>query len=386
MNILIVGNGFDLAHGLPTRYTDFMTFLRLAEELYNAGDMKSIDSYLYRRSHEYIQKYLLDVSYSRDKLETIMSFIANNVWYRYFTYVLEGNYSIGKNWIDFESEIRKIVEYFDRQTSDIYAVVKRPFKENPEIEEFYSIYVACVSLDYDTTYKDFIDKTYYDLQRLTECLEFYLRQCVDRVTMHGSTSRCRLRSADIMNIDADAVLSFNYTNTYGNLYHSPKTYSMHFIHGNVGSGTSGKGNDMVLGVDEYWDGEEKNYRVNFNLFKKFVQRILKDTGIEYKKWLAEANVIPSKKYISYEPSINNVYIFGHSLDITDKDILSEIITSPGITSTTVFYRSKQQQAEQIANLSKILGQNTLLEYVNSVNPKIIFKKQQDMVSIPDEKE
>ena len=26
-NILIIGNGFDLYHDLPTRYTDFLTFV-----------------------------------------------------------------------------------------------------------------------------------------------------------------------------------------------------------------------------------------------------------------------------------------------------------------------------------------------------------------------
>ena len=29
MNLLVVGNGFDLAHGLPTRYSDFLEFLTL---------------------------------------------------------------------------------------------------------------------------------------------------------------------------------------------------------------------------------------------------------------------------------------------------------------------------------------------------------------------
>ncbi|MBQ6540211.1 MAG: hypothetical protein IJL71_04215, partial [Oscillospiraceae bacterium] len=105
------------------------------------------------------------------------------------------------------------------------------------------------------------------------------------------------------------------------------------------------------------------------------------TGIEYKKWLnyrqedADGNIIP-----------NNVYIFGHSLDVTDKDVLNEIITSPNIAATTIFYRHKQQQAEQIANLSKILGQDTLLKYVNSTTPKIIFKQQRDMIEIPESKE
>lgn len=27
MNILIIGNGFDLAHNLPTKYTDILEFL-----------------------------------------------------------------------------------------------------------------------------------------------------------------------------------------------------------------------------------------------------------------------------------------------------------------------------------------------------------------------
>ena len=29
MNILVVGNGFDLAHELPTRYSDFLDFMTL---------------------------------------------------------------------------------------------------------------------------------------------------------------------------------------------------------------------------------------------------------------------------------------------------------------------------------------------------------------------
>ena len=29
MNILIIGNGFDLAHNLPTTYTDILKFLRI---------------------------------------------------------------------------------------------------------------------------------------------------------------------------------------------------------------------------------------------------------------------------------------------------------------------------------------------------------------------
>lgn len=33
MNILIIGNGFDLAHRLPTSYTDFLKFFHSVEKM-----------------------------------------------------------------------------------------------------------------------------------------------------------------------------------------------------------------------------------------------------------------------------------------------------------------------------------------------------------------
>ena len=33
MNILVIGNGFDLAHGLPTKYADFLGFVERFENL-----------------------------------------------------------------------------------------------------------------------------------------------------------------------------------------------------------------------------------------------------------------------------------------------------------------------------------------------------------------
>ena len=33
MNILVIGNGFDLAHDLPTRYWDFLMFIKAIREV-----------------------------------------------------------------------------------------------------------------------------------------------------------------------------------------------------------------------------------------------------------------------------------------------------------------------------------------------------------------
>ena len=38
INILIVGNGFDLAHGLPTKYMDFLHFCRRVQMIWKFGN------------------------------------------------------------------------------------------------------------------------------------------------------------------------------------------------------------------------------------------------------------------------------------------------------------------------------------------------------------
>lgn len=43
MNILVIGNGFDLAHGLPTRYTDFLEFIKVIKQSLSKNKLAGID-------------------------------------------------------------------------------------------------------------------------------------------------------------------------------------------------------------------------------------------------------------------------------------------------------------------------------------------------------
>lgn len=71
-------------------------------------------------------------------------------------------------------------------------------------------------------------------------------------------------------------------------------------------------------------------------------------------------------------------MFGHSLDITDKDILKDLIDREGV-KTTIFYHDKQQQTQQIANLVKMLGQEHFIKMINSVPQQITFVQQQELI-------
>ena len=43
MNILVIGNGFDIAHGLPTKYSDFLNFIRKYYQFKNADEISKLD-------------------------------------------------------------------------------------------------------------------------------------------------------------------------------------------------------------------------------------------------------------------------------------------------------------------------------------------------------
>lgn len=404
MNMLIIGNGFDLAHGRPTRYEDF---LRFAEYIMQTKDpqkdkiqfQKELTGVYYPEVNKtYILQAFDDrvvsqvsgqVRNNNETIQEMYNCLDKNVWYEYFRWIRTNDLARGKNWVDFEGEIRTIVEFFDRHPSDLYEYLPTP---KPIPSEAFHDGTRKVSLfwelldfsnynvqnqrdkSYKNTYFDLIEKTYQDLENLIRCLEIYLDDCVEEMSVPQYFP-------DIEQLKIDYVLSFNYTKI-PEIY--PSFKNVHHIHGYAKARRSAKENNMVLGINEYWDDVEKDSRTNFNCYKKFVQRIIKETGINYKNELQKMRAEYSRaKYLSTktegytEPRYNNVYILGHSLDVTDGDILREVIQTPGVV-TTVFYKNKQQQANQIANLSKVLGQDKLLEYVFTTSPTIIFKEQPSM--------
>lgn len=108
-------------------------------------------------------------------------------------------------------------------------------------------------------YNDLIEKTYQDLEKLIRCLEIYLSDCIGKIQL----TRC---SPDIEKIKVDSVLSFNYTKIPTDFYPS-LSIRTHYIHGCADSNRPAKDNNMVLGVNEYWEESEKSFHTNFNAYK-----------------------------------------------------------------------------------------------------------------------
>ncbi len=72
-----------------------------------------------------------------------------------------------------------------------------------------------------------------------------------------------------------------------------------------------------------------------------------------------------------------LYIFGHSLDVTDRDILQDFILTENV-HTTIFYLNKKVLGQQIANLVKVLGQDELIKRTGGSTKTIEFRQQREM--------
>lgn len=369
MKTLVLGNGFDIDHELPTKYKDFLCFVEVIKEIQILEEKGDSSSYILDTE---LKKYVYNLLYLDDKKKTkfeVLSLLESNIWIDYFLNV-KGEF--GENWIDFEAEISHVVQELENVKDYVIDEMRKGVKVT-DVPDFMKKRLDKLSPNAVGIYKDgneremydFISKWVNDLKRMIHLLEIYLDDYVQKI-------KIACFSPDIYELNPDRVISFNYTNTYEKIYSYKRNgIKYNYIHGKSSSDSSVDTCNMVLGIDEYLDNDRRNQKTEFIQFKKYFQRIHKKTDCEYVYWF--------DKELRTEKSEKNreeVFIFGHSLDITDGDVLSTIINCPN-TYVTIFYHDDVDYGKQITNLVSLLGQDIMLSKVYGKNPSIIFKHQQE---------
>lgn len=375
MEILVIGNGFDLAHNLPTKYSDFIEFIRVIREVIDKG----IDKVNWGKLNPHIQvriqtSRLLEILNNK---QYWLDWVGNNIWVEYFN---KNQVFVKEGWIDFESEIASVIKSLDADMTEadgkrlpLHSYINQ--LSNPFLAEYYSEYSFVSqyegSIDKNISFKEIRDRLFSDLNKLIRTLEFYLIEYVGNIEIN-------VVSPDIMGISPDKLLSFNYTDTYSKLYGKGKQIEYDYIHGKADQNHSVVDNRLVLGIDEYLPEERRNTDIDFIVFKKFYQRIHKETGCLYKDWVEAMQSYVLSVAPDFETddtyTSHKLYIFGHSLDITDKDIIKELILNDKV-DTTIFYYNREIYGQQIANLVKVIGQDELIRRTGGPSKTITFKQQ-----------
>ena len=379
-DLLIVGNGFDLYHGLPTRYTDFLKFISywsIFWDNYN-GEAKAQVCTPFRiklsEQNEIIEESMKDFAshqgyYKYEHLEFINSHI-DNLWIQYF---LKKQLS-SVNWIDFEGEIYNVLKLVEEYYSEFIPEMRKrndaPIKYIPgDMSTVINIFKKNCPEEYidftqgiisrRDTEKDklknnkemLLSTMKRELDDLIKCLDYYLLDFVSNIKVEQY-------SEQIKELSYINLLNFNYTYTYASVYGKNSLREHHRIHGDCLE------EDMVLGIPD----ESFPSTLDYIYFQKYFQRIQKRTGNYYKSWITE----PNAQEKSLEDVPINVFIMGHSLADSDKGILKEIFMNDFVCKITIFYHSQLAYEQQVINLVSMFGKDFVIE--QTANDRIVFEK------------
>ena len=373
MNILLLGNGYDLNYKLPTSYRNFLLTIDFLtkhnlENIHTVGDvfgnpdLNTQDKFI-KESYDAYKEIYDSIALDTKTIQDIAKQAKTNIWFSYFM----KSFNREAGWIDFEREIAFVVDCFQSffSKADVKFIPGRACDKNgtkyiimkmfnffiseekhsenawltnvKKVSPDYTIEYPLASGDYIINKEKIIENLNSALNEFVNILKIYLQCFIDK------TAEKLVEQSTIIQLQAlrntDVVITFNYTNIYE--FFDPNTRIFH-IHGNV--------NDkIVLGINPDKNDEKENIDTSFIAFKKYYQRTFWGTDTSYLRWLRDL--------LDGGGGDGDVHllVMGHSLDITDEDIIGDLF---GLASEiTVLYHNEYAKSQYIRNLVKIFGKN-----------------------------
>ena len=365
--ILIMGNGFDIAMGRKTKYTDFIEF---EKQLFSNPDEELL---------EFLKAKNISIEKYKDNL--------------YLKFINENEETLGINWSNIELIISRLLDaivYFKNNSDvlfesiyyfDTYKFDKVLLDRSNYIAKYYVVKVIVGNfgqIEFDNKEKELLieelDKLFLNqLDLLIELLEIYLSY-LDYIDFDVQKIEARPTALDtISDLSNSSVLNFNYTNTSGYLFGTSEEKT-HFIHGRIDlDRTFNRINTMVFGI------EDKENNVNSDLipYQKYYQRVVKETGTKFEDFFK-----PVYEYLNVgiaKSFPKNIIIFGHSVDPLDKEIFQKcfaLAENGKYDYRFVFtYFDEPAKRSIVKNLAIILGKEKLIELTGK--QKIVFIKSDD---------
>lgn len=352
MDILVIGNGFDLAHELKTTYKDFL------------------------------------LACQNDKLpDEFKNFCKTNVWLKHFiTSNANSNEKFGETWIDLEKEIFKVIDHInkvifwtmDERYSNCKSlkIFKRGFyfnffnigdnlqddRNHQDFDQQGYIITYQNSEDCKIIYfrnlKGFINFLYDQLREFTYAFEYYL----DKIVLSNLNTESQYIISLQSGYKSLSVLSFNYTDTCERLYRKDFAIKPYYVHGKINC--SKNTCKLVLGTHSF-DNKPQNENprsaipYEFNVFRKHNQRHKYGTIEAYQELL--------KELTDHRKVIKPVFhVIGHSLDETDKNILKHLFLINKNAIINIYYHDEEAQERLINNITDIIGEEEVMMRVRLI--------------------
>ena len=336
--IILIGNGFDLAHGLKTSYNDFINWFweRQFNLINDTGskDWKTVDTpdntyklYLQidffdvkftetdkikitdfdpkTKDEKIAKEHSADIKTNQKPKFTSVNDLKSNIIYRNkFLEILEKRKKL-LNWVDIEEL------YFS-----ILKNCKERYRQSENVYEIYTV--------------EQLNKEFSDIKtQLSEFLKTRNSKISDDNNYRGKLNRdivAKLKNKiSEGKPDKILLLNFNYTDTFFKFYKNiPANNLTHIqIHGRI----SDKKNPMIFGYgDEIAKDSADIEELNENAFLENVK------SIKYVETENYSNLLKFIKEAEYE-----VFVFGHSCGNSDRTLLKALFENEHCDKIRCFY-------------------------------------------------
>ena len=335
--IIIIGNGFDLAHGLRTSYRNFIDWLwdKKVEEINEVKKKIESNSRIVDKDNMFI----VDVG-ERNEFNS-----ADEL----------------KRWITYKNGLLDTLEK------------KRSKLKDPKWSDIEDVYYDCLLKCNDHFGIEKEEKNYEELSiiklnrefrvlraKLLEYLQFIYYDSADKdrpefiKLTHRMKKIFEAQDHNGNEIEKTVFISFNYTPTLESNGYSDSSETKKgnaeiiYIHGNLQDKDS-----IIFGYGDELDSNSLNIQENKdNTFLEFNKAVLYARSGEYQR------IVP---YI-YGNNDYEVYILGHSCANSDRALLTEIFDNEHCKLIKYYYYSgspgiEVNFKEQISNLYRIFGNN-----------------------------
>lgn len=400
----IIGNGFDIEHGLPTSYEDFYNFMDLIEKIKKITNEKiknpklNYDEIVRQNSEYYKCDTVYDVikkshfvknkNYTSPIITKLKSYLLKaskkNKIYRYDIDLKYCSY------LKFKDNVDLFTKLFDDDICLYRKLTYEPDNSKEEGEDKDKVNYrkkgiegALIYLINNTNELDEIKYAPIQLYLIQQGFSYYIKDVVfDIIFKESYTNMCKYKiinridefKDNISNIKG--ILNFNYTH-YFRLY-SDKMLERSFpINGEIKyiGGIFGINIDEVeKDKKEKFKGLSKNNMrlLTYNIYTKLYNiRIEKLKSEEEKAKLKEEKKLilnnigfsmfdengsfKYKKYLNCLKDVNRIRIYGHSLAIADQDVLKPLLKDSRIQSVIVYiYNGENKQELLDTNVGKNL--------------------------------
>lgn len=392
--IILIGNGFDLAHGLKTGYKDFI-------DSYWSNILSVRDSYLERLEpfdasilkpyEDDFIRFQIEETNSPAANKPDMSFKSPSSYSKLCPSINELNnnknpqFSVGlkfknkffedisiqcslTNWVDIENEyyeaLKKLLIMDDAKERS--NSVKKLNEEFCAVKKLLEKYLTEVSKSVIEAKESIIDvfKSKISLDNIAVTKRDLFRESVVEsalshrpVSTHPQTyyphmletvkeiERKKIRQSMGTDFVPDKILllNFNYTNTAERLYTKEGYYEIINIHGELNN----KNNPIIFGYGDELDDDYKTIeKLQDNDFLENIKSINYHKTRNYRRLL---DFIHSGLY--------QVFVMGHSCGNSDRTLLNTLFEHDNCVSVKVFYHQIEAGKDDYSNIIRNISRN-----------------------------